>query len=209
MSCPTCSTRLQTSSTVIGSSVVTSTVAALTRRLTVSCRLYWMHTICVNSSRHTPTYVTHQQPTRRRLSEWRIVLNLAVERYATHSFSDHDLVTRSWTSSVRQPRRVLTHQFRNLKSVDWTMLDAPNDSCTSPANELADELDDTVTSILDGHAQFKNVATWHLIITTVVVCLLLPLMHNVYDDNYNGSGNQQVKKSTTQRTNNHVVLRTN
>ena len=87
---------------------------------------------------------------------------LQVTVLPTHSVSDHDLVTWSWTSCVRLPRRVRTYRFRNLKSVDWTLFKEDvrhSELFTSPArtaNAFADQMDNTVVSILDRYCPFQE-----------------------------------------------------
>ena len=79
----------------------------------------------------------------------------------THCGSDHDLVTWSWANRVRPLRRTMTYRFRNLKSVDWTQFRDDvrrSELYTSPAdtaNEFADQLDNTASTILDRHCPIQ------------------------------------------------------
>ena len=80
----------------------------------------------------------------------------------THGVSDHDLITWSWTSQARLPRRFITYCFRNLKSVDWSLFkddvqrSALFSSPAGTANDFAIQLDETVATILDRHCPIQE-----------------------------------------------------
>jgi len=87
------------------------------------------------------------------------ITNVAVQ--PTHCVSDHDLVTWSWASRLRPQRRVLTYRFRNLKAVNWVKFRDDvrhSELFTSPvksANDFADQLDNTITAVLDLHCPIQ------------------------------------------------------
>jgi len=157
-SCRIYSTKSATSSTAIDSSrAVTSTAAAPIRRPSpVSCRRYWQRTVCASPSR--PPRVEHRLPA----TYWTLSSQTRTpggshgSSFSRRTVSDHDLVTWSWTGGrCRPPRRVLTYRFRNMKSINWAQFndDVRRSSLfTSPAdnaNDFADQLDNTVSGILD------------------------------------------------------------
>ena len=81
---------------------------------------------------------------------------------STYDVSDHELVTWSFVTANRPRRQVLSYCFRNLKKIDMERF--KNDircsdlflapACT--AEEFADQLDATVTKILDIHCPLQS-----------------------------------------------------
>ena len=81
---------------------------------------------------------------------------------SSHGVSDHDLVTWSLVTYERPPRHVHTYRFRNLKAIDLEQFKCDiyrSDLFSAPAStaeEFADQLDETVTSILDVHCPLQS-----------------------------------------------------
>jgi len=80
----------------------------------------------------------------------------------SHGVSDHDLVTWSLTTRSRPPRRFMTYQFRNIKSIDWVQFKSDilqSDLFTAPAetaDSFAEQIDSSVTRILNRHCPLQE-----------------------------------------------------
>ena len=87
------------------------------------------------------------------------IMHVAVQ--PTHWVSDHDLVTWSMAAWVRPPRRVMTYQFRNMKSVDWMKFQDDIRSSdlfvapSSSADEFVKQIDTIATYILDAQCPLQ------------------------------------------------------
>lgn len=145
-----CSTRSPTRSMPTDSSLeAILTLAAQTRQLYVMSILRcWMpRSSSTRRHRYTPN-IHRSQSTQRFHGQWSVEAISQVAVVSTHGFSDHNLVSWSWTSQAKLPRRFITYRFRNLKSVDRTLF---KDDKDGTENDFAIQLNQTVTAILDGH----------------------------------------------------------
>lgn len=81
---------------------------------------------------------------------------------STHGVSDHELLTWSFIMNIRPRRQVHSYRFRNLKKIDMERFKYDircSDLFTEPAStadEFADQLDATITRILDVHCPLQS-----------------------------------------------------
>src|SRR5664279_4697701 len=80
---------------------------------------------------------------------------------ATHDVSDHDLVTWSLSFDERLPCPVRSYRFRNLKKINLEQFKSDvrgSELFSAPAltaDEFADQLNETVTNILNAHCPLQ------------------------------------------------------